>query len=563
LITSIQYEQNTNAVTKKPVYYVVFGPIAEGSSAYDHQTLPDEFSTGTIKGSTKYRRQIMNVPQGTSSSITPYSGKASIGEVNFTLQDSDGVITKMVGDRVLKNRIVTIYGGYENIIEAYFYPVYRGQLKDYSLTSEGGAYSFTLTDIVRQAKATIFNGLSALTETVKADTPTLSVYNCNFFAEKTDLGDGLGNRNYIRVDDEVIHYTSILHNPDGRLGSFLGCTRGVLGTVPADHDMDAEVSNYIRIEGNPLDIALQILSSTGLGTNGDYDILPVTQGVGIEEQYIDTDTFTALRDRWISTMQFRFYVQEAVEAKTWLEDNIYKAINAYPTTTVDGKLSVWLYSVPLPTSNIQTFDESNIIGIPQWSANLSSGKAFFNELQIQYDYDAVNDKYKSVDIYSDSTSQVKYAEVSPLLYEQRGVRTDLRSDLINLRTSGNIFKRFSDPAPQITCRTFFSQHLITTGNTVYIRHKALPDVKTGRRGESSLLCEVTERNIDWVGGSVQFTLLTTEYKAVKKYGAISPANYPVYTLATNIQRAYAFIGHRITPTIVQMSNGDDGYYVSP
>ena len=43
------------------------------------------------------------------------------------------------------------------------------------------------------------------------------------------------------------------------------------------------------LEGHPLDIAREILASTGNGTNGTYDTLPETWGLGVPQDWIDDD----------------------------------------------------------------------------------------------------------------------------------------------------------------------------------------------------------------------------------------------------------------------------------
>lgn len=558
----VQYVTATSRGQKRPVYYVVFGPIGDGDPTFNRQALATEYASGAIKSPTKQRAHILQLPQSYQNQVTPYAGKSSIGGLTFVLQDKAGAVTTLVASYTMKNRLVTIWAGYQDVPEYQFFPLYRGILREVTMTADGVGFQFELADLLRTAKDQVFTAATALAIAMSATQTTAPVYSVQGFAASTDLGDGYGARNYIRIDDEVISYTSLVAFPT--YWDFAGCVRGELGTVPTNHDLDAEVVNFVRLEGNPLDLALQVLTSTGLGTNGAYDVLPASQGVGIPVDLVEVAAFENQRDRWIYTMQFRFWQQDKTEAKGWLEENIYKAINAYPVVTNEGKLSVHLYSVPLPTVGTPTLDESAIVGTPKFTGNYSTGRAFFNELEIKYDHDPIVDQFGTIELYENSTSQEKFDEVAPLVYEQRGVRSDLRADIVNLRTVGNIFKRFSTPAPEIQVSAFYGSHLVGVGENVILSHRALPDLRTGRRGILSKLCEVTAKNIDFQRGTVAMTLLATEFNIDRRYGAITPANYPDYLAATETQRLYAFLSNEIVAcTVGHMSNGEDGYYVTP
>lgn len=64
---------------------------------------------------------------------------------------------------------------------------------------------------------------------------------------------------YIKIDDEIIKYSTL------NTGNFIFATeRGALGTTPAEHEAGASVESLYKLEGNPFDIALNLL----LGSSG-------------------------------------------------------------------------------------------------------------------------------------------------------------------------------------------------------------------------------------------------------------------------------------------------------
>jgi hypothetical protein len=97
------------------------------------------------------------------------------------------------------------------------------------------------------------------------------------------------------------------------------------------------------IGGHPIFIALQILTSTGHGTNGPYDILSEEIGLGIPQAFIDVAGMEALHDDFPFD-GYCFQVTGPQIAKTWLEQEIFKTINGYPLVRQDGTLTVKLYT---------------------------------------------------------------------------------------------------------------------------------------------------------------------------------------------------------------------------
>jgi len=62
---------------------------------------------------------------------------------------------------------------------------------------------------------------------------------------------------YIKAEDEIIQFTGISGN------SFTGCIRGALGSIADAHDDDSDVESFYRLQGNALDLALQLMLSQG------------------------------------------------------------------------------------------------------------------------------------------------------------------------------------------------------------------------------------------------------------------------------------------------------------
>ncbi len=64
-------------------------------------------------------------------------------------------------------------------------------------------------------------------------------------------------RTYIKIDDEIIEYTTV----DTNTNTLSGMTRARFGTIAASHDDEAEAVSFYRLQGDPIDLALKIMLS--------------------------------------------------------------------------------------------------------------------------------------------------------------------------------------------------------------------------------------------------------------------------------------------------------------
>jgi hypothetical protein len=97
------------------------------------------------------------------------------------------------------------------------------------------------------------------------------------------------------------------------------------------------------IGGHPLEIALRVLTSTGTGLNGQWDILAAENGLGIPLDFIDWEGI-AIAVAEFPADGYCFTLIGPEMAKGWLEDQIFKTVNAYPLVLQDGRLTVRLYT---------------------------------------------------------------------------------------------------------------------------------------------------------------------------------------------------------------------------
>lgn len=288
----------------------------------------------------------------------------------------------------------------------------------------------------------------------------------------------------------------------------------------------------VSISGNAINILLAVLTSTGAGTNGDYDWYAAANGLGLDTDYIDITAIENVRDLWYpgQSAYFSFTIEERETAKNWLEREIFKPLNLYPVIDGQGRFLVKPFKPPLPTSGeTLAIDEDTIIGTPTWDMNLG---AVVNECEFHYGWDG--DDYVTKDFYLDADSLNNRGPGNKsIVVKSRGVAGD--TGWIE-RSANRIFNRFADPPIKITLQCFFSKWTAEAGDVVRFSHAQLPDLANSQRGISEILMEVTNRSIDWNRGRVKLELLQTGF-AKAYYQVISPT----MTITSVVDRTNFFV----------------------
>jgi hypothetical protein len=554
----------TRALAKKPLYYVQFGPVGDGSIV---PALIDEFSTGIISNATKTRKDWMTVPSGGSQSVDELGGTSTIGQIQFQLQDVGGYVTKMVSTYKMKNRVTTVYAGYVGLPESQYIPIFRGLLNAVRLSSDAASWTFSVMDFQRMANTTIFNMESQTQSDVSATDMHLTIdpppsTTSPWFAPTTAWGER-GSVNFLIVDDEIVSYSSWTDN--GNSVTVNLSQRGLFGSQPKSHNSGATVDAFILLQGNPLDIYMQILmSKKGDKTNGPYDVLPYGQGCGIDQKYIDVKGIEAQRDRFVPNLTMCFEVKsssDGEDAQDFTESEVLKVLLAFPLIKNDGRLSVKKCTLPFATDITAHFSDDNIVGIPTFDLSIESNKLFFNEVDFLYDYDPVSDEYTSERVNLDLDSAAAADERAAFQVKSKGVRGGivLGGDEMIDSYAKQIFYRYGKGCPTITLETHYSQLMVELGDFVDITCSYLPNLFSRSKGGTPILCEVVDKSINFQSGRISFTLRATGYISTDRWCIIGPNELPDYALATSEQRNYGYICNDNG----LMPSGEKGYKITP
>lgn len=559
----------TEASAKMPVYYVTFGAVGAGSFV---PAIPDEFASGPITAATKTRKILLVTPSGGGQSITELSGSSTISSMTFQLIDQAGEITKMVNTYPMKNRVVTVYAGYVGVPEAQFIILFRGVLNNITTNQGGDGWIFTIADFQRLTKTTTFTAstttLNAMTETdMTFNIPSAPTASYPWFAPQTIQGTR-GPVNFMRIDDEIIGYSSITDSVTGDYSTVQIYARGLFGTTKNKHDIGASVSNAVMLDGNPIDVMLWLLlSKTGDGSNGEWDILPAGQGAGVNQDFILIDDIVKQRDRFVADARFQFLITGSTDIKGFIEKEILKTLNGYPIVKNDGRLTIKLYTPPYPVDVVAEINDDNINGIPMLDMRLQSNSGFINVVDFNYDYDPIADRFFSKSISVDGDSVTASEENAVLKVESKGIRGGFVFDgeaLIN-RFAAMVFQRYGKGCPNITVSAFFSEIMVEVGDFVTIKSKYIPNSFQRVMDGDPIICEVVNKTLDCQGGKMSFQLRATGFNSNDRWFIISPSDQVDYDSATDKEKAsFGFISSLLSQEVGVMGDtGDPGYKITP
>jgi hypothetical protein len=328
----------------------------------------------------------------------------------------------------------------------------------------------------------------------------------------------------LKVGDDLAHYIITITDPQKWAQKYI--CRDATGNSP------------IIYRGNPINILLAILTSTGLGANGDYDWRAEGEGVGIDASYVDITGMETVRDRHFpgDSHYLQIKIEDKVKAKDLIETEILKVLNCYPKIDAQGRYGIVPFKPPITGETVQSFTMDNIVGLPKYDTNLDGLR---NEIEFQYDFDPSDGEYDSEVYYAHATSINNRGQgPEQITVKSKGLRTSLTPSSISSRITDIMSRRktvalarYADPPAKITIKTWFENWLTEAGDIVPITHSLLPDLEAGTRGLTATRMEVLTRSVDWQKGQVTINLLNTGF-AKGPYCVIGQAGATIGSLAT-------------------------------
>jgi hypothetical protein len=307
-----------------------------------------DFSSGAVIGAATEKLACIRQVSGNPQRVDPLAGTSDIGILSVELINLRGEITRYIADPALPlaAALTTTPSDPVKVVgDGSGYPT-KGTLTvdgediGYTAYSQAGGET-TFTGISRGARGTTAaaHALGALVrngEQLRRG-QRLTLFLGYAPLEEADYGPGPG---YVKmalqaIDSPNAGQSWILRAADiqrfMKQTIFTGATPDAPATIGPDH---------------PLTIALKVLTSTGAGVNGTYDVLPATMGAAMPNTLVAADQLELIRSAR-PDLQMEFSEIASADAKAFVEQQCFRPLNLAPFITQSGRYSARTIRQPL------------------------------------------------------------------------------------------------------------------------------------------------------------------------------------------------------------------------
>lgn len=454
----------------------------------------------TTASSSSFGYPYLKIPQGVQQTIRQLDGQGSVGALEIDAIDVNGYLTALVSGGKLEGRRVALAVGYPGMSTTDFVTVATQEIEAVQTLADTTGYTLQCRDLTRSAKTNIF--------TVGDDGLPVS---------KSDLRTVVANP----MDVALIVFQN-------ELG---------FGQTPSTPE-----SSWMLFDPNQWDAT---------GTTNPTLIDP--------NPYLDLETILFYRNGIFAGLLLDFTFDRPVEAKQFLEYEIFHALGGYMVVLADGSISPRFFLPPSSFLGLFAFNDTNLTALPKIER-----QPIINQVAYRLDYDG--SQFQTELFFLDATSIQQFGLVGEQIIESKGVTTVFGGITLAGLTATRLFRRYAgfDPvtgAPNggaviLTVTSQFMTLTVEVGDYVFVSHPLLPNFETGRRGVYNRIFEVIEKQPNYQQGSMTYRLLDTGWMSAKTLSQIAPSGTPAFTQATSAEQAqFMFICENSTGTY---SNGAAG-----
>jgi len=268
-----------------------------------------------------------------------------------------------------------------------------------------------------------------------------------------------------------------------------------------------------------------------IGFRSQYDVLPVGAGLSLTPIDVDIAQHQLIKNIFLggNGNDYIFFFSQSVDSgKDFLETQVYFPIGAYSLTR-RGKLSCGYHSPPIANQNLAILNKDNVLD-PQniRPSRALNQRAFFNEIDISYNFDDAGDSLSNVVILdNDSLNAIGITSVLPI--SAQGVYAGYSAAKLQKRAFF-LLNRYKRGALMFTIKVNWKVgSTIEAGDIVTIQdygNLQLANFNTGERGLDYQLFEVIDRTFDLKAGNVSLKLVGGLGATIQdRFATISPSSH--------------------------------------
>lgn len=324
----------------------------------------------------------------------------------------------------------------------------------------------------------------------------------------------------VRIDDEVIRYTSVTGDALG------GLTRGSDGTTAASHDINGKVQLCLRYTAQSIPYIINDL---------------LTTYAGLDPSYITMADWLVENSNWLPTFTSTVLITQPEGVKDLIEEIIESTGCILWWDDIGAQVRFKVIAPPLPTSLPMQIDETS---------NILAGSFSVSDLQKErvskvITYYSLNspiadlkpENFKSVSIVVDTTGEGvnAYGTANDRTIYNRWVPTDQLAAEIGARILG----RYKETPRQVTF-DLDAKDALKTGDLVDVTSRLIQDPY----GKPLIIrCLVTETRLTAMGSKNTYVALQASNTAGSAALIAPDATSDWTSASTSQKRTYMFISN--------------------
>ena len=435
----------------------------------------------------------LKVPQGVHQSIQQLQGQSSIGALEIDAIDDGGYMTALGSSGKLVGRRLTLSVGYPGMNSSDFVTIATQEIEGIEVLAAGGGFRLDCQDLNRYAKSQIFAVGDDGSAVSNQHPRTLSANPMDVMLMVLQNELGLGQPSLLEPSAWKIY-------------------------DPAQWD-STFTTNPTLITPNP---------------------------------YLDVEKVLFYRNGIFAGYLFDFNFTQPVEAKQFLEFEVFHPLGGYAVILADGRMSPRFFVPPYSFAGLASLNERNVTALPGVKPN-----PMINQVTFRMDYDG--SQFQTELLFLSSPSLQQFGLAGENIIESKGLKLERGGASLAGITANRIFQRYGgmNPvtgsprggAPTIGVTSQFMNLTIEVGDFVYFSHPLLPNLETGTRGIYNRIMEVMDKQPNYTQGNMAYQLLDTGWMGTKALSLIAPQGTPAWSPASNAQRErYMFLSQEATHT---------------
>jgi len=304
-----------------------------------------------------------------------------------------------------------------------------------------------------------------------------------------------------------------------------------------------ESNSYCVIDG--VSFVTETATSAVVDFRSQYDTLG--EGIGMDADEVDVAEHERILRLFLSSFNYDFYLKDSIEGKDFIEQQLYNPAGGFGLPR-KSQSSVGMHVGPLPGTNIQTLDATNVTNPAQLKIRRSLGINFQNTVTYRFEEQPLEDKFTRIvaTTNADSLSRIPVG-VKSLNITAKGMRTSLTGDTLANTATARRLRKYKFGAEFIdNVKIFFRNGFrVEVGDIVLVDLASLKitDIQnSGTRTGEARLFQVDNKTIDFKTGQPVLRLVDTNFDKDARYGTISPASEVLSGASTSqftIQQSYS------------------------